>query len=96
MTIHNAIRFLHYEAAKCRDRDTCEALCLLLPPLLKLLELDAMEEVEAAAFRYRFKLELEKLPFQDATDRANARPAFYSCPPEIRSTLAQAMQNDAL
>jgi hypothetical protein len=80
MTADNAIRFLHSEAAKCRGRDACEALCLLLPPLLKVLELDAMEEVEAAAFRYRLKQELERLPFQDEADRADARPAFLAQP----------------
>ena len=80
MTTDNAIRFLHFEAAKCRDRDTCEALCLLLPPLLKILRLDAMEEVEAAAFRYRLKQEIEKLPYQDDTDRADARSAFLAQP----------------
>lgn len=83
MTTHNAIRFLHFEAAKCRDRDACEALCLLLPALMKIHGLEPMEDVEAAAFRYGFKLELEKLPFLDAADRADARSAF----------LAQPMQN---
>ena len=85
MTPHNAIRFLHFEAAKCRDRDSHEALCLLLPALLKLLELDAMEDVEAAAFRYEFKIKLQEVPFQDEADRADARPAV----------LAQPMQNRA-
>ncbi len=80
MTTQNAIRFLHFEAAKCRDRDTCEALCLLLPPLLKILRLDAMEEVEAAAFRYEFKEAVEKAPYQDDTDRVDARSTFLAQP----------------
>ena len=93
MTTENAIRFLHFEAAKCRDRDACEAFCLLMPSLLKVLGLDTMEEVEAAAFRYRFKQELEKLPFQDATDRAaEARPVAAF---PLASGLAQRMQNGA-
>jgi hypothetical protein len=75
MTTANAIRFLHFEAAKCRDRDSAEALCLLLPALLKVFALEPMEDVEAAAFRHEFKQELQREPFQDATDRADARPA---------------------
>ena len=79
MTAYNAIRFLHFEAAKCRDRDACEALCLLLPALLRLLDLDPMEEVEAEAFRYQFREELHRVPtFQDATDRADARGTVYA------------------
>ena len=75
MTHTNAIRFLHFEAAKCRDRDSCEAFCLLLPALLRLLELEPMQDVEAAAFRHEFKQRLAALPFQDAMDRADrARP----------------------
>jgi hypothetical protein len=86
MTTANAIRFLHNEAAKCRNRDACEALCLLLPALLKVFDLDPMEEVEAAAFRFQFREELHRVStFQDATDRADARPGF----------LAQAMQPKA-
>jgi hypothetical protein len=75
VTTANAIRFLHSEAGKCRDRDACEALCLLLPAMLKVLGLEAMEDVEAAAFRYELKQRIHALPqFQDATDRADARP----------------------
>jgi len=78
LTADNAIRFLHTEAAKCRDRDACEALCLLMPALLRILELEPMEDVEAAAFRYRLKQEIRELPFQDEADRADARPAFLA------------------
>jgi hypothetical protein len=86
VTTANAIRFLHHQAALCRDRDACEALCLLLPAMLKVMALDPMEDVEAAAFRYQFREELHRVStFQDATDRADARPAF----------LAQAMQQTA-
>jgi hypothetical protein len=79
MTAANAIRFLHSEAAKCRDRDACEALCLLLPALLKVFNLDPMEDVEAAAFRYQFREELHRVSaFQDATDRSDARPVHLA------------------
>ena len=80
MTVHNAIRWLHFEAAKCRDRDSHEAFSLLMPPLLKVLGLDPMEEVEAAAFRYRFKQELARLPFEDEADREASRSAFLAQP----------------
>jgi hypothetical protein len=78
MTTDNAIRFLHFEAAKCRDRDSCEALCLLMPALLRVMELQPMENVEAAAFRHQFRQELDELPFQDATDRALSTPAVLA------------------
>jgi len=80
MTTDNAIRFLHFEAEKCRDRDACEALCLLMPALLRLLQLEPMQDVEAAAFRFQFKQELLALPFEDETDRACARPVFLARP----------------
>lgn len=79
MTHANAIRWLAHQAKTCRDRDSSEAFCLLLPALLRILELEPMEEVEAAAFRYEFKLKLATLPFEDATDRAaQARPAVLA------------------
>lgn len=84
MTHANAIRFLAHQARLCRDRDSSEALCLLLPAIMRILELDPMEDVEAAAFRYEFKQRIQGIPFQDEADRAASRPAF----------LAQSMQGD--
>lgn len=76
MTHANAIRFLQYEAARCRERDDGEALCLLLPALCRIFDLEPMEEVEAAAFKHEFREILLSLPFQDAADReAQAHPA---------------------
>ena len=49
-----ALRFLDHEAALCRDRDAHEALCLLLPALLKVLELTPMDHYQALAFRIEF------------------------------------------
>lgn len=77
MTTENAIRWLAHESKECRDRDSCEAFCLLLPALLRVLALDAMHEAEAAAFRHEFKQRLNLLPFQDATNRALARPVLF-------------------
>ena len=95
MTTTNAIRFLHSEAAKCRDRDACEALCLLLPALLKVFDLDPMEEVEAAAFRFQFREELHRVStFQDATDRADARPGFLAQPMQPKAPSATKAPNN--
>jgi len=63
MTAEQALRFAAYEAAECRNRDACEALCLLLPPLLSALSLEPMNGYEAEAFRREFK---ERLGFNCA------------------------------
>lgn len=55
MNTTDAIRWLNYEAGRCRDRDSAEALCLLLPALLQAFELRPMGDIEAAAFRERVK-----------------------------------------
>jgi len=59
MTAEQALRFAVYEAAESRDRDACEALCLLFPPLLSALSLEPMNGYEAEAFRREFKQRLE-------------------------------------
>ena len=51
MTPADAMRFLDHEAMLCRDRDAHEALCLLLPALLKVMELPPMDDYDALAFR---------------------------------------------
>jgi hypothetical protein len=58
VTAERAIRFVAYEARECRNRDACEALCLLLPALLKIAELPPMDDLEAAAVRFQIKQEL--------------------------------------
>ena len=70
MTTEDAIRFLDHQARLCRGRDACEALCLLLPAMMRIMDLDRMEDVEALAFRLRFRGELSALP-----DRLAAVPA---------------------
>ena len=47
MTSEDAIRFVDYQARQCRDRDSSEALCLLLPAILKILSLQPMTGLEA-------------------------------------------------
>ena len=54
MTPADAMRFLDHEAVLCRNHDAHEALCLLLPALLRALELSPMDDYEALAFRIEF------------------------------------------
>ena len=61
MTAERAIRFLAHEARACRDRDTHEAFCLLLPALVRVMDLPAMDDYEAAAVRFQLKQELSTL-----------------------------------
>ena len=62
MTPEDAIRYLDREAAQCRGRDAGEALCLLLPAMMRIMGLDRMSDIEALAFRYGFKRDLAALP----------------------------------
>ncbi|HMP83232.1 MAG TPA: hypothetical protein PKA41_11075 [Verrucomicrobiota bacterium] len=57
-TATEALRYLHYEAARCHDRDSHEALCLLLPAVMKVLALHAMDDFEAADFKKNFRIAL--------------------------------------
>lgn len=63
MTAENALRFLDFEARECRDRDAHEALCLLLPALMRALELRRMDGYEAEVFRLKLKRTLERKAF---------------------------------
>lgn len=55
----DTIRFLHHQASECRDRDEAEALCLLLPALLRVHDLPPMGDAEAAAFKFVLKETLD-------------------------------------
>jgi hypothetical protein len=55
MNATDALRFVDHEAAFCRGRDSSEALCLLLPPLMMAMGLEPMSEIEAAAFRHELR-----------------------------------------
>jgi hypothetical protein len=61
MTPAEALRFLHHEALVCRDHDAHEALCLLLPALIKVMELGPMDDLEALAFRMELRDLLNEL-----------------------------------
>jgi hypothetical protein len=62
MTTADAIRFLDHQARECRGRDAGEALCLLLPAIMEILDLERMDDLEALAFRHSFKKDLDALP----------------------------------
>jgi len=55
MTPANALRFLDHEAQACRDRDSHEALCLLLPSILRALDLEPMTQFEALEARLELR-----------------------------------------
>lgn len=51
---------MSYEARRCRDRDSHEALCLLLPALLKVLDLQPMDGYEAIGFSLDLRAALRR------------------------------------
>ena len=55
MTAAEALRWLGFESQWCRDRDAHEAFCLLLPSILKALDLEAMNGIEASAFKKQLR-----------------------------------------
>jgi hypothetical protein len=69
MTPADALRYLDHEARLCRDHDAHEALCLLMPALMRLLELPAMDDYEALAFR---------VELHDALDEASTPSQAHS------------------
>ena len=62
MNTSDALRYLDHEAKECRDRDMHEALCLLLPAMLRVLELEPMNDLEAIAFHRELQLLLQEKP----------------------------------
>lgn len=71
MTPADALRYLDHEARLCREHDAHEALCLLLPALMRLLELHAMDDYEALAFR---------VELHDALNEASTPSRTHSAP----------------
>jgi hypothetical protein len=55
VTAADAVRYLDWRAAECRDRDQHQALCLLLPAVLHALNLKPMRDEEAWAFHRELK-----------------------------------------
>jgi hypothetical protein len=58
MSAAEALRYLDNQAKRCRDRDDAEALCLLLPALLKMLNLEPMDNLAALNFTIEFRAAL--------------------------------------
>jgi hypothetical protein len=52
MDLVNAIRFLEHQARLCRDRDSHEAFCLLMPAILRQTGARPMNDAEAKAFAW--------------------------------------------
>lgn len=61
MNSGQAIRWLAHEAKTCRDRDALEMHALLYPAVLKLCDLEAMDDFEAQCFTRDFKERLARL-----------------------------------
>lgn len=68
MIPEEALRYLAHEAARCRDRDTAESICLLLPAMLRLMCAKPMDPFEALSFQLQLRQELREqwLPGQTA------------------------------
>ena len=62
MNAADALRYLDNQARRCRDRDSHEALCLLIPALLKVLNLEPMDNLAALDFQYDLKAALRENP----------------------------------
>ena len=69
----DALRYLAHEARMCREHDAHEALCLLLPALMRLLQLPAMDDYDALAFRVELHDALN-----EAQTPSQAQPARLS------------------
>lgn len=73
MTPEQALRFAAYAAAICRDKDAAEELCLLFPPMLRVLDLEPMEDAEARAFRFELKQRLIEGRIAEAANELRQR-----------------------
>ena len=60
MDAKDALRYVASQARRCRDRDSHEALCLLLPSICKVLDLEPMTSFEALDFWVNFRDELKE------------------------------------
>ena len=74
MIAEEALRYLAHQAKRCRDSDSAEALCLLLPSMLQLLCLDPMNDFEALDFHIQLRNELR--------DQLNPEPVLQHSKPK--------------
>ena len=77
MISEEALRFLAHQAKRCRDRDSAESLCLLLPAMMRLLCLEAMDDFEALDFHLQLRTELREqwLPERSTTPNQKQKKA---------------------
>lgn len=64
MSTTDALRWLAFEARRCRDRDSHEALCLAVPWAIAAFNLPPMDETEAAAFKQRLREVMQNAKFK--------------------------------
>lgn len=84
MNAEDAIRFLAHEAARCRDRDAHEALCLWLPALCKLLGVRPADDFEALAIQAKAHQDLRALNESPLVEAHCAACDFAEPLPEVR------------
>jgi hypothetical protein len=65
VTLTDALRYVSDQAQFCRVRREHEALCIMIPSLVRVLGLDRMNGYEAEAFRRRLR---EALAFHSLSD----------------------------
>lgn len=79
MNATEALRFIEHEASYCRSHDSHEALCLLIPAVLKALELQPMNGYEAETFKaeLRENLTRARAPQQTQIPKPSAPPVQF-------------------
>jgi len=83
MNVQDALRFLEHEASYCREHDSHEALCLLLPAMLRALELEPMNGYEAEEFKRQLRQELSQ-----SRPKPAAPAASESCVAQFKKNAA--------
>ena len=79
MNLPETLRFLDYEARRCRERDAHEALCLLLPALTRIFHLPPMEDAEAFLFRRQLRDMLYQEHIERNDFRRDPNPSKVGC-----------------
>jgi hypothetical protein len=105
MNPDDAIRFLAHEAERCRDlaaqsqdrRDAAEALCLWLPPLLKVFKLgQPMDDFQALDFAQWFHKELRWRMEQQNNSAGASEESGTATPATEAPKLAPAVPSNIL
>lgn len=61
MSTTEALRYLAHEGRRCRDKDTAEAICLLLPAMCCVFAVKPMDDFQALEFHVAFREELARV-----------------------------------